>query len=174
MKTGTLYVRLTYSPILARYARGVYGLVGADFPPGAAQALIPPKVRTKVLHDYGWTSDQGIWIKYRLSESLAKSGVCSVPSAMSAYVKGSFTLLAEDGLAVGSFVADKASGWGLGSLFRRRGGEPGDFLVLRFDIKGAVCTAYLREQEPDVEALIESLESGTNGAPPPEEIVEAG
>lgn len=39
MNQSTFYVYLGYSPIIARYARGVYGLRGADIPPVSLKAL---------------------------------------------------------------------------------------------------------------------------------------
>ena len=90
MNASTFYVYLGNSPIIARYARGVYGLVGAQFPPGAAETLAPKRSKKKVLRDYGWTIDGGIWITYVMSDSLVKSGVATVPSAMRKYLTGSF------------------------------------------------------------------------------------
>jgi hypothetical protein len=53
MNRSTFWVYLMYSPILARYADGIYGLRGAHFAPGEAEALRPRHGRSRIVVDYG-------------------------------------------------------------------------------------------------------------------------
>lgn len=130
----TFYIYLDNSPIIARYARGVYGLPGAAASPDLIESLIPDQSRGKRLVDYGWTNDGQIWVAYKLSAGTITSGVVTVPGSMKHFIMGSFDLLTTDNSPVGRLVAKDSSAWGLGPYFRRRGGEPNDYLLLTFDL----------------------------------------
>lgn len=134
IKRSTFYVRLGYSPFIAQYARGVYGLRGADVEPGLVESLIAPRRRGRVLKDYGWTTDGSVWLGFQLSEAMISSGTFTVPTAMKSFVRGEFLLKAEDGSSMGTAVVQESWSWGLGPFFRRRGGKPGDHLILVFDL----------------------------------------
>jgi hypothetical protein len=135
MKRATFYVYLDYSPVIERYASGVYGLRGASAPPDLIESLIPHRERpTSVRLDHGWTKDRKIWIGYRLSEGMVRNGAFSVPSGLKKFLQGQFTLKAVDGSAMGTVSIRENSGWGLGPFFRRRGGEAGDTLLVVFDL----------------------------------------
>jgi hypothetical protein len=135
MKRGTFYAYLDYSPIIERYASGVYGLRGANVPPGLAESLIPHNERPpSVRLDHGWTSDRKIWIGYRLSDGMVRNGAFGVPSGLKKFLQGKFTLKAADGDVMGTLSISESSGWGLGPFYRRRGGEAGDTLLIVFDL----------------------------------------
>ena len=143
MNRSTFYVYLGNSPILARYARGVYGLVGADIPPGSVEDIKPKSVRNKLLIDYGWTTQGRIWLCYRLSETMIFSGVFHVPSSMRQFVEGEFPLATTDGTSVGTLVIGLTGAWGLGPFFSRRGGEPGDYITLVFNPTSRTATVSI-------------------------------
>jgi hypothetical protein len=97
------------------------------------ETLIPKRVgKLNVLIDYGWTADRNISVLYKLSASALSSGVLSVPAALRSFIQGKFTLVTGDNFTVGTLVVKHDSMWGLGSLSTRRGGEPGDYLLLVF------------------------------------------
>lgn len=146
MNRSTFYVYLDYSPVIARYARGVYGLRGAPIPPGLVEDLkISYRRKGKVLIDFGWTPEGTVWIGYKLSEGAFASGVLSAPSALSEVLAGEYPMSARDGSPVGTLVVKGSSAWGFGPLFRRRGGEPGDYLLLEIDPSARRATAQLGE-----------------------------
>ena len=67
---------------------------------------------------------------------------------------------------VGNLVAKDTSVWGLGPFFRRRGGEPGDTLTIRFDLKGRVAVVELGDEPSDdsrASADIDQLKSASVG-----------
>jgi Bacterial RNA polymerase, alpha chain C terminal domain/Sigma-70, region 4 len=134
MNRTTFYMYLDYSPILNRYAAGVYGLRGADVSSVIIQELIPKIRRVRVMKDYGWTEGGQIWIAYSLSTAMINSGVATLPAGIKRYVEGDFSLKTEDGLRVGTLVAAPGNVWGFGPFFRRRGGEPGDYLIVILDL----------------------------------------
>jgi hypothetical protein len=155
MNRSSFYVYLSYSPILERFAPGVYGLRGAPVSAATIKALIPQQTRQQVLQDHGWTSEGQVWIAYRVSPAGATSGVLGVPANLDDLLRGSYRLLAEDTRNVGTLVVDDNI-WGVSPFYRRWGVEAGDYLVVQFDLaeKSAVLTAgeeeiLLRFQEAE-------------------------
>lgn len=152
---STFYVYLGYSPIIVRHARGVYGLRGADVPIGLVESLKPTIQRGKVTKDGGWMQDGKLWIGYQLSESTVNNGVISIPTSLSRFLSGQFSLRTIDGSVVGTLATNQSSAWGLGPLFRRRGVEAGDYLVLVFDATTRTAVARLGD-----EGLLEEFQAG--------------
>jgi len=135
MNHGTFWALLTYSPLICRHASGVYALRGAEVPIGLVESLIPKRAnRSKLLIDYGWTDERKVQTLYRLSASILNNGIVSVPSALKAFVQGKFSLTTGDDSRVGTLVVKDNCAWGLGPFFTRRGGEPGDYLSILFDL----------------------------------------
>ena len=147
MKRSTFFVRLGYSPFIARYARGVYGLRGAAVEPGLVESLIAPRQKGRVLKDYGWTADGRVWLGFQLSQAMISSGTFTVPTAMKTFVSGEFLLKAEDGSPIGTAVVQESWSWGLGPFFRRRGGEPGDHLILVFDLAAREAVVHIGDAD---------------------------
>ena len=144
----TFFAYLKYSPVLTKYAIGVYGLRGVPVPPGVIESLKPDfsNRRGRVLRDYGWTPDGKVWLGYKVSEAMIRSGVTTVPGAMKRFIAGEFTLKTEDGLPVGRLVVKENSAWSLGPFFRRRGGEVEDYLVLLIDLTDRNATIYIGDE----------------------------
>jgi hypothetical protein len=140
---NSFYVYLSSSPILERYAPGVYGLRGARISAAEVKALTPPRVFRQRLLDYGWTDKGQVWIGYKLSASSRQSGVMTLPAALKKVITGSFVLSAADGRPLGTLVARNSTMWGLSPFFNRWGVEEGDYLVLTIDPvrRSAVATA---------------------------------
>ncbi len=147
MNRSTFSVYLGHSPIIARYAPGVYGLRGADVEPGLVESLISPRRWGRVLKDYGWTTDGSVWLGFQLSEAMISSGVFTVPAAMKTFVSGEFPLKGEDGSSIGTAVVQESGAWGLGPFFRRRGGEPGDHLILVFDLAAGEAVVHIGDAD---------------------------
>lgn len=144
----TFYAYLKYSPVITKYAIGVYGLRGTDVPPGLVESLMPDfkQRRGRVLLDYGWSPEGKIWLGYKLSEGMLKSGVIGVPAGMKRFLSGEYLLKTEDGLQIGKLVMKEGAGWGLGPFYRRRGGEPGDYLVLLVDTSSKEASVYIGDE----------------------------
>jgi hypothetical protein len=141
---NSLWIYITYSPIIARYAPGVYGLRGADIPAGLVERLIPKRSsKSKVLLDYGWTKGHNLRLVYRLSAGILSNGIVSVPAALKSFIQGKFALVTADNSPIGTLVAKNSTAWGLGPFFQRRGGEPGDYLSILFDLSRRVALAEL-------------------------------
>lgn len=152
---GTFYTYIMHSPILDKYAPGIYGLRGAAIEPGVIESLGASgrRGRTRVIKDSGWTTEGKLWLSYGLSQGIIDSGVCSLPGEIRHHLQGRFPLQAADGAPVGAWVGRDQVAWGLGGFLRRRGGEPGDILLLIFDLTARTATIALGD-----EALIEELQ----------------
>lgn len=156
IKRDTFYIHLTYSPALARLAPGVYGIRGVDVNPGQAEALVVQRRKTRVLADYGWLQDGRIFLSYKLSEGSIANGIVSVPSKMKQYLQGIYELRAADGQPMGQLSIKESQAWGLGPMFRRRGGDIGDALRMLFDLKTKIVIAELGQAS--VEEMDEAAE----------------
>lgn len=144
LNQSTFYRHLTYSPAIMRYGRCLYSLVGADISPSQVESLQTGLRRRKdhVLLDYGWQHGK-IWLGYRLSRNMIRGGCFNTPRSMENLISGEFTLETEEGEIIAKLVIRESGAWGLTKLFRRRGGEPGDYLALIFDINKRKTLAYM-------------------------------
>ncbi|MFT3878557.1 MAG: DNA-directed RNA polymerase subunit alpha C-terminal domain-containing protein [Gemmatales bacterium] len=131
MNRSTFWAYLTYSPILARYATGVYGLRGAKVFPGQAERLVRTKNRPRSLQDWGWKSHDTIWVAYSITESTMRSGVVTFPKGIHQFLSNdTLSLLAMDGKQVGTLVIKNGSAWGFKPYLTRQGIDLGDVMVL--------------------------------------------
>lgn len=144
---SSFYVYLGYSPIIARYAPGVYGLRGAQITAGEVNALIPPRVRQQRLVDHGWTSGGRVWIGYKMSAAAVQAGVLSVPAALEDFVRGSYLLSSDDDRPIGTLVVKGNHMWGVGPFYRRWGVEEGDHVVVTIDINERRATVLAGGEE---------------------------
>lgn len=133
LNRNSFWVYLTYSPILERYAPGVWGLRGATVGAAEVEALIPPRVRRQVLLDHGWSADGELWAAFRISPAAEQSGVLGAPSAFRSVTSGAFELYSADERPVGTLQIEQNM-WGLSPFFRRWGVEPGDYVVIRLNL----------------------------------------
>jgi hypothetical protein len=135
--TSSLYAgRLA---IMARYAPGLYGLRGASFTEDDLDRATP---RRQVRYsDHGWTEKAEPWAAIELASSALSSGVVQLPLGLRQQLRGRYVLKSEDGQKIGQLAISDNATWGLSPLFRRRGGEPGDILLLTFDLRRHEVTA---------------------------------
>jgi len=143
---NSFYIYLTYSPILRRFAPGVYGLRGSAVSAAQVQALVPPRDRSQVLRDHGWRRDGTVWCAYRISKAAEISGVLSPPGALREAIQGRYVLRTEDGETVGTLVVEDRV-WGLSSVYRRRGIEAGDYVVLALDLGSQEAVVYVGDED---------------------------
>jgi hypothetical protein len=134
MKGDTFWQFLAYSPVITRLGPGVYGLRGADVPPGTVAALLRRPGKAKFLLDYGWTPDGKIWSAYKVTQYMISKGYFTVPASMVRVLAGEFDLRTADRVHLGTLAIGRAGGWGLREFFARRGGETGDYLSMLFDL----------------------------------------
>jgi len=143
---STLWYLVSSSPIIVRRAYGVYVLVGVSTDSGVIESLLPPLRRTSVLLDYGWHTDGQLWLGFKLSQGMIRNGVFGVPTAMRRFLHGEYALLASDESKIGTLVMTDNAAWGLGPFFRRRC-EPGQLLVIRFNLTSHVARLHLEGED---------------------------
>jgi hypothetical protein len=124
---------LSYASWISKYANGVYGFRGLDVGPEIVASLIPKADRHSTAKDYGWRPDGRIWLAFELTPGMINNGVFSVPAGLRTQILDDFEMRDENGLAIGRLRVTEHGCWGLLRLFSRRGGEPGDVLLLVFD-----------------------------------------
>ncbi len=146
LNSASFYIYLSYAPFMERYAVGVFGLRGASTSAAEVQALIPPRARTQVLMDHGWTNDGKIWIVYRLSPAATGTGILGTPAALRSVVQGAFELRAPEDQAIGTLVVEQNM-WGLTPFFRRWGAESGDYLAITIDPPNRLATVELGDED---------------------------
>jgi hypothetical protein len=105
----------------------------------------------RVLSDYGWTQDGKIFLAYKLSTGVLANGMVSAPTGLKKHLSGAYDLHVGEGVAIGRLIVRDSQVWGLGPLFRRRGGDPGDSLRILFDLKSKIAVAELGQTSIDEE-----------------------
>jgi len=144
---NSFFVYLSYSPIIAKYGNGVYGLRGSYVSPGMIDSLKPMRKSQQVLIDFGWTPEGEIWLLYKISQSMIKTGVFSIPASMKNYLQGDYISKAADGSEISKLKIDDYRGWSLSAFFQRRGGEPEDFMSLTFNLSDRTTKIYIGDED---------------------------
>lgn len=124
------------SPVIAQYGRSVYGLLGLKVDQKVVRELAQRKgdaPSSRVLCGFGETRDGKIYLAYQLSKAAISGGVITVPAAVKQQVRGKFSLRVDGGHEVGTLVAKRGCGWGLGPALRGSEAEQGDHMLLLFD-----------------------------------------
>jgi hypothetical protein len=151
MNQASFSMNLSNSPIISRFARCVYGLRGIEVSPGQAESVAVQLRKTRVLSDYGWTKHGKIFLSYKLSSGTLANGIVSVPAGMKKHLSGAYELRVAEGAPIGRLFVKDSQAWGLGPLFRRRGGDPGDSLRILFDLKTKNAIAELGQASVEEE-----------------------
>lgn len=153
---NTFSMYIWTNPLFARIATGVYALTGAPVGPSDVEACLRRnRISAPALADCGWTAEAKPWVALHMSPAIVASGVFPVLAAIREFILGRFTLQTADGGEVGNIHVAKENSWGLGILIRRRGIEPGDFVILEFNLRDRRAKASVGGAE-----LVESLSLG--------------
>jgi hypothetical protein len=138
---------LSYSTLIARYASGVYGLVGTRLPPGLVDEIqSAASVVAGGLIDRGWTSSGDIWLAYRLSDSSLDTGIVGIPAAMRDLLTGDFHLQLDGRGLVGQMHVQGSQAWGLRPALLAAGAEPGDCIIIRLNRKTREATVSVGDE----------------------------
>jgi hypothetical protein len=135
----TFNIYLHATPILQNLGKGVFALIGNSFDENAiAQHQLAGGIKPIV--DYGWKSDGRLRISYRVTEHMRYTGFFPIPAQIAEYIGvGEYKFVDGEKVDIGLLKTSKSQAWGLKSLFRRVGGEPGDLFDLSFDLTGKVA-----------------------------------
>ncbi len=137
---------LMCSPVIEQFGRGVYGLLGARPNRRTIAALCAQRHKNrppKVLTQFGETEDGKVYLGYRLSKAAISGGVITVPSAVKARIGGRYRLRTHDGNDAGTLVSKNGCAWGLGPALRGQAAEPGDEVLLLFDLDAGEAVLHV-------------------------------
>jgi hypothetical protein len=151
VNANTFSVFTTYSPILDHPATNIWSLRGQPIDPTELEALrgvLATRTRRRRTLAYGWDEDGTLQLTVEVSD--VGSPVVGIPSAIARYVAGRhFRAVTQDGVPAGTIAIDEGgTSWGYGPFMRRRGGEPGDALTVRFDLVAEIATLVLGDEAP--------------------------
>lgn len=130
---------LTYSPIIEHIGIDIWKLRGVGVDPAAIEALREAnqnEVLERRLLSFGWRSNGRLWIGARLPYSLT-SVVLGVPGPTKRYlVDRKFAAVDQvSGTPCGQIsVNEQGTSFGYTTFFRVAGAEPGDVLLIEFDL----------------------------------------
>ena len=108
----------------------------------------------RVLWGFGQSGDGRLYLAYQLSKAAISGGVITVPSAMKEKLGGKFSLYVSDGRHVGTLVSKNGCAWGLGPVLRGHSASPGDYLLLRFNVRDRKAQVSIGD-----ERILESVSS---------------
>ena len=126
------------SPVISQLGRSVYGLLGTKVNRKTIESLAASRasaISARVLWGFGQSGDGRPYLAYQLSKAAISGGVITVPSAMKEKLGGKFSLYVSDGSHVGTLVSKNGCAWGLGPVLRGHNAEPGDYLLIHFNVR---------------------------------------
>jgi hypothetical protein len=150
----TFYLYRSGSPVVSQLAPGVYSLVGATVPPGLVEELASKSRRSRLVK-HGWDDKGRLWCVVSLNRAVITAGSIALPTFVKNLVQGEWTVALPDGSRPGEATAKDTFLSRLKKPLAHLGAEPGDVVLLQFEIQTRVLS--MRVGGPE---LIESAESG--------------
>jgi hypothetical protein len=154
MNPITFGIYLSGSPIIARVARGIYSLVGAEVPPGRVEELEHEIAAARRPAEWGWSRRGTLWYALRLSGAVL-NGAIAISNFVADFVDGEWQPRIGNRDAAGRIKCNGRFLWGLRGPVMQAGGEPGDICVLEFDIGKRVVNLMIGGDE-----LVDVWETG--------------
>jgi len=147
----TVNAGLSYSCVVEHVDVNIWALRGADINPAAiealrrANALRPKETRVR---NFGWTPDGKLWIA-AVVPPVTQASVFGCPAGARKFVTGQkFTASTPDGVPCGTVgVTNEGLAYGFGVFQRLSGWEPGDIVVVEFDLVERKATLVLGSEE---------------------------
>jgi len=139
LNANSISIFLTYSPILEHVGLDMWKLRGVRVDPQAIEALREANAnepRERRILNYGWRVSGQLWVAGRLPYSSAGL-VLGIPGPLRRYLENSKFAAVDkvSRMACGSIaVNDAGTSFGYGSFVRISGAEPGDVLLVEFDL----------------------------------------
>jgi hypothetical protein len=133
IRRTTFYQYVSRLPVLRRYGRQLYGLVGAEVTPGMIEALQEHAARPqRSLTGASWAPDGTLHLAFRLGLGQVNSGALPLPGRLRRQLPDALSVRTDDGPA-GTARVGAGFFWGFGPLLRRHDARPGDRLCLVID-----------------------------------------
>jgi Bacterial RNA polymerase, alpha chain C terminal domain/Sigma-70, region 4 len=132
MNPVTIGIYVSNSPIVARLARGVYSLVGADVPPGLVEEVGKELTASRKTAEFGWSARGTLWCAVHLTHVSLASGALSIPRFVADYAEGEWQPEIAGREVDGTVKCRDNFLWGIKRPLANAGAEPGDVCVLEF------------------------------------------
>ena len=150
-QAARVQIELTYSCVVEHVDINIWSLRGADINPSAiealrkANALRPKEVRVR---NFGWTPEGKLWIASAIPDA-TRPTVIGCPAGTSEYLAGQkFVAFTQDKIPCGTIgITDEGTAYGFGPFQRLTGGDPGDILVVEFDLQERRAALLLGSEE---------------------------
>ncbi len=151
LNPASINAALTYSCIVEHVDTNIWALRGADVNPAAvealrkANALRPKEVR---IRNYGWTADGRLWIAAVVPPA-TQAAVIGCPAGSREYLAGrKFVAAMPDGTPCGTLgVTKDGVAYGFATFQRLSGCDPGDVVVVEFNLEASTATLILGNDE---------------------------
>jgi hypothetical protein len=164
MNPITFGIYASGSPVVARVARGIYSLVGADIAPGAVEDLEREVAAARKPAEWGWSRRGTLWYALRVSGTTLASGSVPVPQFVAETTEGEWSVRFDGNELEGAIKCSNRFLWGLRRPLLNAGAEPHDVAMLEFDITRRTVDISVGGEE-----LVDTWERGDNDLPPPDE-----
>lgn len=147
----TINTDLSYSCVVEHVDVNIWALRGADINPSAieavrkANALRPKETRVR---DFGWTRNGQLWIA-GVAPPLTQASVFGCPAGARKFIAGQkFVASTSDGTPCGTVgVTSDGVAYGFGAFQRLSEWDPGDIVMIEFDLEASTATLFLGSEE---------------------------
>jgi hypothetical protein len=163
MNPITFGIYVSSSPIIARLARGIYSLVGANVPPGAVEDLERELATSRKPAEWGWSPRGTLWYALRITGTVLAAGSVAITQFVADIVDGEWKACFDGRELDGSVKCSNRFLWGLRRPLVNAGAEPGDVAIVEFDLSRRTVNIALGDEE-----LVDIWESGDIDRPLPE------
>jgi hypothetical protein len=147
----TAGVGLSYSCIAEHIDTNIWTLRGADINPAAVEALRRANAlrpRERRVRDFGWTPEGALWVA-AVVPPVVQTFVFGAPPGSRAYLAGQkFPAFMHDGIPCGTIgITEDGTVYGFSSFQQISGCEPGDIMVVEFNLSDRKATLVLGDEE---------------------------
>lgn len=158
----TFYIYRRASPVITPLGNNLYCKVGAEIAPGTIEAVLALRKAEKRLTDHGWTSLGRLWAGTELSRIVITFGSIGLPTFVADLVQGEWGVTLPDDSEYGTVVCRDNFIWSFAKQLALLGAEPGDIVILEFDLKARRVTIRVGGLEL-FEAVEDSIEDADIG-----------
>lgn len=163
MNPITFGIYLSASPILARLARGIYSLVGANVPPGLVEDVAAEMASSRKGVEWGWTTRGTLWCAIPRIGANIGSGAVVISTAVSDLADGEWRPTFGGREVEGTIKCSGRFLWGLKRPLSNSGIELDDTCILEFDFGKRTVDLTIGGEE-----LVDIWDSGDIELPIPE------
>lgn len=130
----SFYMHLSYSPIVAKLATGVYALVGTPVAVGEVERIRSEYRTGRAATEHGWNEVGELWCRLPIDRQFAHTGGRTLPQYVAGLTAGTWDCVELAGLPLGVATVDRSFITGLRGAVAALAAEPGDSMLLSFNL----------------------------------------